>query len=57
MYRVYLSWQLESGSMEIHNPELNEQLSLSTADLRFADYVINHVKEYIEKGEQEAGQF
>ncbi|XP_020609243.1 late secretory pathway protein AVL9 homolog isoform X1 [Orbicella faveolata] len=46
---------LESGSIEIHSPELNEQLSLSTADLRFADYLINHVKEYVEKGEQEAG--
>lgn len=46
---------LESGSIEIHSPELNEELSLSTADLRFADYLINHVKEYVDKGEQEAG--
>ncbi|KAL9966000.1 hypothetical protein ACROYT_G024005 [Oculina patagonica] len=46
---------LESGSMEIHNPDLNEQLSLSTADLRFADYLIHHVNDYVEKGEQEAG--
>ena len=49
--------QLESGSIEIHSPELNEELSLSTADLRFADYLINHVNEYVEKGEQEAGKF
>ncbi|KAJ7369780.1 late secretory pathway protein avl9 [Desmophyllum pertusum] len=46
---------LESGTIEIHNPELNEQLSLSTADLRFADYLIHHVNDYVEKGEQEAG--
>ena len=49
--------QLESGSIEIHSPELNEELSLSSADLRFADYLINHVKEYVDKGEQEAGKF
>lgn len=47
--------QLESGSIEIHNPEVNEQVSLSTADLRFADYLIHHVDDYAEKGEQEAG--
>ncbi|CAH3175904.1 unnamed protein product [Porites evermanni] len=46
---------LESGAVEINDLELNEQLSLSTADLRFADYVIQHVNEYVEKGEQEAG--
>ncbi|XP_073235603.1 late secretory pathway protein AVL9 homolog isoform X2 [Porites lutea] len=46
---------LESGAVEINDPELNEQLSLSTADLRFADYVIQHVNDYVEKGEQEAG--
>lgn len=43
--------------MEIHDPELEVQLSLSTADLRFADYLIHHVNEYTEKGEQEAGWF
>jgi len=43
--------------VEIHDPELEEQLSLSTADLRFADYLIHHVNEYTEKGEQEAGRF
>lgn len=42
--------------MEIYDPELNEQLSLSTADLRFADYLIHHVNDYVEKGEQDAGQ-
>ena len=57
IYKVCFFLQLESGSIEIHRPELNEQLSLSTADLRFADYLINHVKEYVEKGEQEAGKF
>lgn len=57
IYGVCFFRQLESGSIEIHSPELNEQLSLSTADLRFADYLINHVKEYVEKGEQEAGKF
>ena len=47
--------QLESGSVEIHDPELDEQLSLSTADLRFADYLIHHVNDYVERGEHEAG--
>jgi len=46
---------LQNGTVEIHDPELEEQLSLSTADLRFADYLIHHVNEYTEKGEQEAG--
>lgn len=46
---------LESSTIEIHDPELNEQLSLSTADLRFADYLIHHVDDYAEKGQQEAG--
>lgn len=46
---------LESGAVEIHDPELNEQLSLSMADLRFADYLIHHVNDYVERGEQEAG--
>lgn len=46
---------LESSKIEIHDPELNDQLSLSTADLRFADYLIHHVDDYTEKGEQEAG--
>lgn len=45
----------ESGAVEINDPQLNEQLSLSTADLRFADYIIQHVNDYVEKGEQEAG--
>lgn len=40
----------------MNDPQLNEQLSLSTADLRFADYIIQHVNDYVEKGEQEAGQ-
>ena len=56
IYRVCFFRQLENGSIEIHSPDLNEALSLSTADLRFADYLINHVKEYVEKGEQEAGK-
>ncbi|KAK2564980.1 Late secretory pathway protein AVL9-like protein [Acropora cervicornis] len=47
--------KLQNGTVEIHDPELEEQLSLSTADLRFADYLIHHVNEYTEKGEQEAG--
>ncbi|CAH3175906.1 unnamed protein product, partial [Porites evermanni] len=34
--------------VEINDPELNEQLSLSTADLRFADYVIQHPLELLE---------
>ena len=55
-YRVCSFWQLESGTVEIYDPELNEQLSLSTADLRFADYLIHHVNDYVEKGEQDAGQ-
>jgi len=46
---------LQSSTVEIHDPELNEQLSLSTADLRFADYLIHHVNDYVEKGEQAAG--
>ena len=50
-------YQLQNGTVEIHDPELEEQLSLSTADLRFADYLIHHVNEYTEKGEQEAGWF
>lgn len=50
-------YQLQNGTVEIHDPELEEQLTLSTADLRFADYLIHHVNEYTEKGEQEAGWF
>ncbi|XP_068741613.1 late secretory pathway protein AVL9 homolog [Montipora capricornis] len=46
---------LQNGAVEIHDPQLDEQLSLSTADLRFADYLIHHVNDYVEKGEQEAG--
>ena len=45
-----------NDTVEIHDPELNDQLSLSTADLRFADYLIHHVNDYVEKGEQEAGE-
>lgn len=54
-YHIFLFRQLQSSTVEIHDPELTEQLSLSTADLRFADYLIHHVNDYVEKGEQAAG--
>ncbi|KAM6970993.1 late secretory pathway protein AVL9 homolog [Tautogolabrus adspersus] len=36
---------VEEGSIQIQDPELRKILSLTTADLRFADYLVKHVTE------------
>ncbi|CAJ1081696.1 late secretory pathway protein AVL9 homolog [Xyrichtys novacula] len=36
---------VEEGSIQIQDPELRRMLSLTTADLRFADYLVKHVTE------------
>lgn len=37
--------QVEEAGIQIQDPELRKLLSLTTADLRFADYVVKHVTE------------
>lgn len=37
--------QVEEARIQIHDPELRKILNLTTADLRFADYVVKHVTE------------
>lgn len=37
--------QVDEARIQIHDPELRKMLSLSTADLRFADYLVKHVTE------------
>ncbi|XP_030630035.1 late secretory pathway protein AVL9 homolog [Chanos chanos] len=37
--------EVEEGRVQIQDPELRRILSLSTADLRFADYLVKHVTE------------
>ena len=37
--------QVDEARIQIHDPELRKLLSLSTADLRFADYLVKHVTE------------
>ncbi|XP_031562375.1 late secretory pathway protein AVL9 homolog isoform X2 [Actinia tenebrosa] len=34
---------LESGTIEVHQQDLQDVLALSTADLRFTDYIVQHV--------------
>uniref|UniRef100_A0A7N6B6S5 UDENN domain-containing protein n=1 Tax=Anabas testudineus TaxID=64144 RepID=A0A7N6B6S5_ANATE len=36
---------VEEARIQIHDPELRKILNLTTADLRFADYVVKHVTE------------
>lgn len=38
-------FQVEEARVQIHDPELRKILSLTTADLRFADYLVKHVTE------------
>lgn len=44
-----MSWssppQVDEASVQIQDPELRKVLSLTTADLRFADYLVKHVTE------------
>lgn len=35
--------QVEDAQIQIQDPELRKTLSLTTADLRFADYLVKHV--------------
>ncbi|KAJ8279929.1 hypothetical protein COCON_G00069950 [Conger conger] len=37
--------EVEEGRIQIQDPELRKLLSLTTADLRFADYLLKHVTE------------
>uniref|UniRef100_A0A7N6AK89 UDENN domain-containing protein n=1 Tax=Anabas testudineus TaxID=64144 RepID=A0A7N6AK89_ANATE len=37
--------EVEEARIQIHDPELRKILNLTTADLRFADYVVKHVTE------------
>ncbi|KAM6900403.1 late secretory pathway protein AVL9 homolog [Xenentodon cancila] len=37
--------EVEEAQIQIQDPELRKMLSLTTADLRFADYVVKHVTE------------
>ncbi|XP_071340715.1 late secretory pathway protein AVL9 homolog [Trachinotus anak] len=37
--------EVEEARIQIHDPELRKILSLTTADLRFADYLVKHVTE------------
>lgn len=37
--------QVEEANIHIQDPELRKVLSLTTADLRFADYLVKHVTE------------
>lgn len=37
--------QVEEARVQIQDPELRKVLSLTTADLRFADYLVKHVTE------------
>lgn len=40
----------EEGKIEIHDPDLRKQVNLTTADLRFADYL---VKATVTEGESD----
>ncbi len=42
---LYVVLQVEEASVQIQDPELRKILSLTTADLRFADYLVKHVTE------------
>lgn len=37
--------EVEEANIHIQDPELRKVLSLTTADLRFADYLVKHVTE------------
>lgn len=37
--------QIEDAHVQIHDPELRKILNPTTADLRFADYLVKHVTE------------
>lgn len=41
----FASVQVDEARIQIHDPELRKMLYLSTADLRFADYLVKHVTE------------
>uniref|UniRef100_A0A7N9B1K6 AVL9 homolog (S. cerevisiase) n=1 Tax=Mastacembelus armatus TaxID=205130 RepID=A0A7N9B1K6_9TELE len=42
---VEVSPSVEEARIQIHDPELRRILNLTTADLRFADYLVKHVME------------
>uniref|UniRef100_A0A671RB64 UDENN domain-containing protein n=1 Tax=Sinocyclocheilus anshuiensis TaxID=1608454 RepID=A0A671RB64_9TELE len=42
---VDVSKSVDEARIQIHDPELRKMLYLSTADLRFADYLVKHVTE------------
>ncbi|XP_006124099.2 late secretory pathway protein AVL9 homolog isoform X2 [Pelodiscus sinensis] len=37
--------EIEEALVQVHDPELKKTLNLTTADLRFADYLVKHVTE------------
>lgn len=41
----FLIFEVEEAGIQIQDPELRKMLSLTTADLRFADYMVKHVTE------------
>lgn len=42
---IFLIFEVEEAGIQIQDPELRKMLSLTTADLRFADYLVKHVTE------------
>lgn len=46
-----------SGKLEVHDPELSKQLSLTAADLRFADYLVRVVSSVHYNGAYDASQW
>lgn len=44
-HEILFVLQVEEAGVHIQDPELRKILSLTTADLRFADYLVKHVTE------------
>ena len=42
---TWVTLQVEEALIQIHDPELRKLLNPTTADLRFADYLVRHVTE------------
>ena len=52
------SLQVNTGAIDIHDPELKQQLALSSADLRFTDYLLQHLANYAAlEDEQNVGKY
>ena len=43
LYDVLVQFDADEGKIEINDPELKQQLGLSTEDLRFADHLVKQV--------------